>query len=83
VNTPPAAPSDHSHQYASGLKAPKGARVDINEQGQETWLLSKDGKQQQVRPIEQTRLGYRVHNLTDGKDYTLTPEGDWLASSAK
>jgi hypothetical protein len=84
VNPPPAAPADHSHPYVvSGLRAPKGVRVDRNAQGEEIWLVSKDGKQQEVRPIEQTRLGYRIHNLTDGKDYTLTPEGDWLASSAR
>jgi septal ring factor EnvC (AmiA/AmiB activator) len=83
VPSRPAAPSDHAHNYTRGLPPPKRAQVSMNSHKEETWLISKDGKDQQVRPIEQTHLGYLVHNLTDGKDYILTPQGRWLDSSRK
>jgi septal ring factor EnvC (AmiA/AmiB activator) len=78
-----ATPANHTHQYASGLTPPPGTQVYTNAQNEQIWQTSKDGKQQQLRPIEQTSLGYLVHNLTDGQDYTLTPKGDWLPGSAK
>jgi hypothetical protein len=71
----PAEPSDHAHKYASGLTPPSGTQVSTNAQNEEIWEIPKDGKTQELRPIEQTHFGYLVHNLTDGKDYILTPQG--------
>lgn len=78
-----AAAANHTHQYASSLTPPPGTQVYTNAENELIWQISKGGKQQQLRPIEQTSLGYLVHNLTDGKDYTLTPKGDWLPGLAK
>lgn len=76
----PADPSDHAHTYVTGLTPPKGTVVFVN-QNEETWVVSKDGKEQRVHPIERIRLGFLVHNSTDGKDYILSPDGAWLGSS--
>lgn len=81
--TPPPAIPDHQHKYSTSLLPPRGTVTYRNALNEEIWLISRGGKQEQLRPIEKTRLGYRVHNLTDGKDYIMTPEGHLLANTEK
>ena len=82
-SAPPAVetvPSNHEHSYIDDAVAPAGT-VALNENRQVTWLIQKNGKEQKVRPFEETTLGVLVHNFTDGKDYLVTPNGEWLAEA--
>jgi hypothetical protein len=45
------------HLQPSGLTPPAGTLVYTNVQNEEIWQILRDGKYQQLRPIEQTRLG--------------------------
>jgi hypothetical protein len=83
VGPPPRPPTGHAHKYASGITPPPGTLVSTNAQKEEIWHISKDGTNQQLRPISQNGLGYLVHNLTDGNDYILTSQGSWVPASAK
>jgi hypothetical protein len=82
-SAPPAVqtiPSNHEHNYIDDAVAPAGT-VALNENRQVTWLIQKDGKEQKVRPFEETTLGVLVHNFADGKDYLITPNGEWLGEA--
>jgi hypothetical protein len=80
---PAPATVDPARQKWSGLVPPPGTLAYKNALNEEIWLISRDGKEEQLRPIQKTRRGYRVHNLTDGKDYFLTTQGDLVASSGQ
>jgi hypothetical protein len=43
------------------------------------WLVPRGAEkvQTKVLPIGTSPEGVVVHNLEDGKDYTLTPSGEW------
>jgi hypothetical protein len=76
-------PSKHQHIYLDNVPPPPGTVV-LNENGQATWVIQKDGKDQKVRPIEQTTMGVLVHNFIDGRDYLISQtEGivKWLGEA--
>ena len=49
----------------------------------EYWLVPRgaDQVQTKVLPIGTSPEGVVIHNLEDGKDYTLTPSGDWRSGA--
>jgi hypothetical protein len=46
------------------------------------WLVPRGAEQVQTKvlPVGTSPEGVVVHNLEDGKDYTLTPSGEWRTS---
>ena len=88
TNPPPSAmpavvPSKHNHEGAwmDDASAPPGTVVLKNETRGVIWLLQKDGKLQSFRPFEQTTVGIFLHSLSDGKDYIISPGGDWVGEA--
>jgi len=88
TNPPPSAmpavvPSKHNHEGAwiDDATAPPGTVVLKNETRGVIWLLQKDSKLQSFRPFEQTTVGIFLHSLSDGKDYIISPGGDWVGEA--
>jgi hypothetical protein len=82
--TPPVAPGEEAvpknwHRILE-IKPTESAVAHKSGDGTiEYWLVPRgpDQVQTKVLPIGTSAEGVVIHNLEDGKDYTLTPSGEW------
>jgi len=75
----------HTHEFDLSIPLPDGSVPHHNSQGEtDYWLvprvLPSGGHFARVEPYGATSLGVKVHNMEDGKDYILTPQGGWTES---
>jgi hypothetical protein len=82
----PASPwNPHTHEIDMSIPLPNGCIAHHNFQ-QETdyWLaprmLPSGERMVKVQPYAVNSLGVKVHDIDDGMDYILSPEGHWLES---
>jgi hypothetical protein len=80
----PASPlNPHTHEIDMSIPLPDGCIAHHNSQ-QETdyWLaprmLPSGERLVKVQPYGVNSLGVKVHDIDDGMDYILSPEGHWL-----
>ena len=87
TSTSPIASSSnlHRHEFDLSIPLPDGSAAHHNSQDEtDYWLvprvLPSGGHFARVEPYGNTSLGVKVHNMEDGKDYILTPQGGWTES---
>jgi len=84
--SPTASPSNpHTHEFDLSIPLPDGSAAHHNSQDEtDYWLvprvLPSGGHFARVEPYGTTSLGVKVHNMEDGKDYIVTPQGGWTES---
>jgi uncharacterized phage infection (PIP) family protein YhgE len=75
--------NSHSHQIDASIPMPAGTLGHQNSQGElDYWLvfrvLPSGERAVKVKPYGTSSFGVKVHNIEDGRDYTLTPQGEWV-----
>lgn len=78
-NPPASLENPHIHAVDTSIPTVKGAYAHTNAMGQiDYWKIDHDGRTFRVQPFQILADGIRVHNIEDGRDYTITMSGEWL-----
>jgi hypothetical protein len=84
--SPTASPSNpRTHEFDLSIPLPDGSVAHHNSQGEtDYWMVPRvlpSGEHYvKVEPYGTTSLGVKVHNMEDGREYILTPQGGWTES---